>query len=242
MQTRRAYKDVEGGVKGRKTRVLTRSRLSAPSRCLARPPPLCLTMPHDPPMSTPPSTSAGRTHVFVTVGSTRFDALVQRVLSEPVQNALWKKGYRTMDVQCGSSDLDITQLIELADGHWRLPGALETNVWRFKPTLSEDYGRAGLIISHAGRSPSPRASWMTPTVLPLPRLRNHPRRSQARKAPRRRPQSLPPRQPPGGAFRLASVPESPQVHHRWVWLSPSPFVLPGTHVDNPSCTEICQTQ
>ncbi|KAI1795810.1 glycosyl transferase [Ganoderma leucocontextum] len=96
------------------------------------------------------STPADRMHVFVTVGSTRFDALVQRVLSEPVLDVLRAKGYRTLDVQCGNSEFDASLLSRNADDHWESAGELETSVWRFKPTLKEDYERADLIISHAG--------------------------------------------------------------------------------------------
>ncbi|RDX56706.1 glycosyl transferase [Lentinus brumalis] len=99
------------------------------------------------PSPTPGSTG---THVFVTVGSTRFDALVQTVLSEPVLDVLRKRGYRTLDVQCGNSDFDTSHLRRDADDHWQRAGDLETSIWRFKPSLKEDYERADLIISHAG--------------------------------------------------------------------------------------------
>ncbi|RPD66207.1 glycosyl transferase [Lentinus tigrinus ALCF2SS1-7] len=89
-------------------------------------------------------------HVFVTVGSTRFDALVQQVLSEPVLDVLYRRGYRTLDVQCGNSDFDASLLRRDADDHWQRAGDLETSIWRFKPSLKEDYERADLIISHAG--------------------------------------------------------------------------------------------
>ncbi|KAI0709308.1 glycosyl transferase [Earliella scabrosa] len=89
-------------------------------------------------------------HVFVTVGSTRFDALVQTVLSEPVLDVLRNKGYRSLDIQCGDSDFDASLLRRDADDHWQRSGDPEASVWRFKPSLKEDYERADLIISHAG--------------------------------------------------------------------------------------------
>lgn len=98
-------------------------------------------------------------HVFVTVGSTRFDALVQTVLSEPVLDVLRNKGYRSLDIQCGNSDFDASLLRRDADDHWQRSGDPEASVWRFKPSLKEDYERADLIISHAGES------------RPLPRMR-----------------------------------------------------------------------
>ncbi len=42
--------------------------------------------------------------VFVTVGSTRFDALVQAALSDRVLAALSQAGYTTIAIQCGNSD------------------------------------------------------------------------------------------------------------------------------------------
>ncbi len=90
-------------------------------------------------------------HVFLTVGSTRFDALVQAALDQPVLDALNARGYRSLDVQCGNSDFDTAQLQQLADDHWqRTAHTLDINVWRFKPSLKQDYERADLIISHAG--------------------------------------------------------------------------------------------
>ncbi|KAL1944500.1 hypothetical protein VTO73DRAFT_2930 [Trametes versicolor] len=90
-------------------------------------------------------------HVFLTVGSTRFDALVQAALDQPVLDALRAQGYRSLDVQCGNSDFDTAQLQQLADDHWRRTDhTLDINVWRFKPSLKQDYERADLIISHAG--------------------------------------------------------------------------------------------
>lgn len=89
-------------------------------------------------------------HVFVTVGSTRFDALVQTVLSDHLLDVLRTKGYRSLDVQCGNSDFDPSLLRRDADDHWQRTGDPEASVWRFKPSLKEDYERADLIISHAG--------------------------------------------------------------------------------------------
>ena len=42
-------------------------------------------------------------HVFVTVGTTRFDALVNKVITEDVQRQLKAKGYKTLTLQTGKS-------------------------------------------------------------------------------------------------------------------------------------------
>ncbi|KAI0331130.1 glycosyl transferase [Cubamyces sp. BRFM 1775] len=90
-------------------------------------------------------------HVFITVGSTRFDALVQKALSPPVLDILRAKGYRSLDVQCGNSSFDSAAFEQSAPDHWhRADRGLDINVWRFKPSLKNDYDQANLIISHAG--------------------------------------------------------------------------------------------
>lgn len=88
---------------------------------------------------------------FVTVGSTRFDALVQQALSQPVVDALRTKGYTTLVVQCGDSDFDHSRFIQEGES-WtrRLEGVGHIEVWKFKPTLQEEYQQADLVISHAG--------------------------------------------------------------------------------------------
>ena len=44
--------------------------------------------------------------VFVTVGTTRFDGLVEAVLRPGVQKELQKRGYSRMIVQCGNSEVE----------------------------------------------------------------------------------------------------------------------------------------
>lgn len=92
---------------------------------------------------------------FVTVGSTRFDALVQQALSNPVLNVLRSKGYTSLVVQCGESVFDSSQVGEEEGGGWvrHLEGVGTIEVWRFKPTLQDEYKQADLVISHAGVNP-----------------------------------------------------------------------------------------
>ncbi|KAH9951221.1 glycosyl transferase [Amylocystis lapponica] len=106
-------------------------------------------MPPSPSASTASSESSLRMHVFVTVGSTRFDSLVQHVLSDTVLDALRSRGYSTLAVQCGNSHFD-TGPFKKAGESWRRNAEVDTEVWRFKPSLQEEYGKADLIISHAG--------------------------------------------------------------------------------------------
>jgi len=96
-----------------------------------------------------PSESSSCMRVFVTVGSTRFDPLVQHVLRDPVLGALRSKGYFTLVVQCGNSQFD-TSPFEQSGDSWARNAEGDIEVWRFKPSLDEEYRKADLIISHAG--------------------------------------------------------------------------------------------
>lgn len=90
---------------------------------------------------------------FVTVGSTRFDALVQRTLSDAVVDVLRGRGYSRIVVQCGNSDFDTGRYTQRGDFWTReLEGGGAVEVWRFKPSLHEEYEQADLVISHAGTS------------------------------------------------------------------------------------------
>ncbi|KAI0273555.1 glycosyltransferase family 1 protein [Gloeopeniophorella convolvens] len=86
--------------------------------------------------------------VLVTVGSTEFDALVGAALSEPVLDALASKGYSDITVQCGNSPVNELGQVD-AEGVVQRHG-LEISVWRFKPSLEEEYDAADLVIGHAG--------------------------------------------------------------------------------------------
>ncbi|KAI6045659.1 glycosyl transferase [Pisolithus marmoratus] len=84
--------------------------------------------------------------VFVTVGSTRFDALVQAAISEQVLHALHAKGYRQIVIQRGNSDFGINgQDLMVFEKN-----GMEVETWKFKPTILPDIQRADLIVSHAG--------------------------------------------------------------------------------------------
>ncbi|KIJ16891.1 glycosyltransferase family 1 protein [Paxillus involutus ATCC 200175] len=88
--------------------------------------------------------------VFVTVGSTKFDALVQAAISEPVLAALRNKRYTQVVLQRGNSDLATD-----GDGSGQDPltirkDSMEVETWKFKPSIQNDIERADLVISHAG--------------------------------------------------------------------------------------------
>jgi beta-1,4-N-acetylglucosaminyltransferase len=86
--------------------------------------------------------------VLFTVGSTKFDALVGAAFSQPVLDALAKKGYSDVVVQCGNSQVDEFGPTD-RQRNVRKHG-VNIDVWRFKPSLDGEYDAADLVIGHAG--------------------------------------------------------------------------------------------
>lgn len=80
---------------------------------------------------------------FVTVGSTKFDDLIDVVASEDFLAKLSANGYTRLVVQYGNSKLRQPFRNETSHG-------VEVTAWPFKPNLSEEYLAADLVISHAG--------------------------------------------------------------------------------------------
>ncbi|KAJ3148036.1 N-acetylglucosaminyldiphosphodolichol N-acetylglucosaminyltransferase catalytic subunit alg13 [Geranomyces michiganensis] len=78
--------------------------------------------------------------VFVTVGTTRFDALVNEVCTVELLATLRSKGYTSVTLQHGNSPLPV------------LPSGMPIPVtaYAFKPDLTPDISTAALVISHAG--------------------------------------------------------------------------------------------
>ncbi|KAF8061584.1 glycosyltransferase family 1 protein [Lyophyllum atratum] len=87
---------------------------------------------------------------FVTVGSTRFDSLVESVLSSPVLSSLRLKGYTQLVVQCGNSSFELASSVKSEGSLGMEREGVAIELWKFKPTLEKEYGDADLVISHAG--------------------------------------------------------------------------------------------
>eukprot|EP00105_Crassostrea_gigas_P006247 XP_011420111.2 PREDICTED: UDP-N-acetylglucosamine transferase subunit ALG13 homolog isoform X2 [Crassostrea gigas] len=82
----------------------------------------------------------GQNSVFVTVGTTQFEKLTDYVCSSAVLKTLANLGYRKVVVQIGRGrDPSIDTV----------PG-IEVEVYRLKPSITEDIRQASLVISHAG--------------------------------------------------------------------------------------------
>ncbi|KAF5391400.1 hypothetical protein D9757_001976 [Collybiopsis confluens] len=96
---------------------------------------------------------------FVTVGSTRFDELVQAALSSAVLSSLRRRGYTSLIVQRGNS------VFPYEDDAGAETLRLEKNgvhieCWKFKPSLQTEYEKADIVISHAGEfSRSTEEEW-----------------------------------------------------------------------------------
>lgn len=79
--------------------------------------------------------------VFVTVGTTSFDELIETIISSEAVEALKSSGYESLVLQVGRGTV-----LPSPDSCTQI--TLE--VFRFKDSLAEDMKRADLIISHAG--------------------------------------------------------------------------------------------
>ncbi|KAF1384858.1 hypothetical protein PFLUV_G00124550 [Perca fluviatilis] len=79
--------------------------------------------------------------VFVTVGTTSFDELIESITSPETVQALKARGYERLVLQVGRGSL-----LPAADScpHVRL------QTYRFKDSIAEDIKQADLVVSHAG--------------------------------------------------------------------------------------------
>lgn len=79
--------------------------------------------------------------MFVTVGTTQFDALIKAAVEGGTLEALRQKGYTKLTLQIGHGKFTppVGQHHGVALSHFRL-----------KPSIAEDFASADLVISHAG--------------------------------------------------------------------------------------------
>ncbi|KAG9042546.1 N-acetylglucosaminyldiphosphodolichol N-acetylglucosaminyltransferase catalytic subunit alg13 [Tulasnella sp. UAMH 9824] len=86
---------------------------------------------------------------LVTVGSTKFDALIQQVLTDVVLQTFCDNGFTDLVIQAGNSVLPTSWTLVGEEIRREIAG-LTVTVWRFKASLIEDIERADLVVSHAG--------------------------------------------------------------------------------------------
>jgi len=79
--------------------------------------------------------------LFVTVGTTKFDKLIDGLLSRDVLSYLSASGLTCVTLQTGASALDCSDLS--CEG-------LTVQTYQYKPSLVEDIFSADIVISHAG--------------------------------------------------------------------------------------------
>jgi beta-1,4-N-acetylglucosaminyltransferase len=85
--------------------------------------------------------------MLVTVGSTRFDQLIEKLLSDQSMNQIIDSGFSKLIMQIGSSSYDEERLSQLKE---YCSHDLEFEVYDYKPSISEDIERADVVIGHAG--------------------------------------------------------------------------------------------
>lgn len=182
--------------------------------------------------------SAPMSNVFVTVGTTSFEALVNEVFTEACARVLREKhGVGSVTVQLGRSEhlppavtaADPRPLPPLESRKLRVHG-LDYEVFRFRPWTRECIDRAAFVISHAGAIALPAPLFfdshgprLGPPDLPHSiilkemirclRVREHFRRAACEPAAVRVRERGADGQPPGGARRGARGGRAPRLQH-----------------------------
>ena len=106
--------------------------------------------------------------VFVTVGTTKFDALIQAVDTPEFADALISKGYKKLVIQKGAGRYQLQTLVPLGSQHHQLCNGLQIEVFEFAPSLADHMKAADLIISHAGSGSIFEALRLRKTLVAVP--------------------------------------------------------------------------
>ena len=88
--------------------------------------------------------------VLVTVGTTRFDALVRTVDQVAVADALVARGYSRLVIQVGASAYRPHRLLPPNSRSSRMPNGLHVEWFEYAPSLAPLLEASQLVISHAG--------------------------------------------------------------------------------------------
>ncbi|GLV41748.1 Alg13 UDP-N-acetylglucosaminyltransferase subunit [Carabus blaptoides fortunei] len=78
-------------------------------------------------------------NVFVTVGTTKFDKLIETVTSAEVLHILSSLGYDSVTLQIGNGSFEPVE-----------SNIIKISYYRLKPSIKDDIRNARLVISHAG--------------------------------------------------------------------------------------------
>ncbi|KAG2225566.1 hypothetical protein INT45_013677 [Circinella minor] len=91
--------------------------------------------------------------VFITVGSTGFDSLVEACTTMSFLNGLEQLGYKQLVIQYGSSEPIYTRNMSNNNDNNEDKNnkrILKVKGYAYKPSITEDMENASLVISHAG--------------------------------------------------------------------------------------------
>jgi beta-1,4-N-acetylglucosaminyltransferase len=83
-------------------------------------------------------------YAFVTVGTTKFQDLIERMLQDDILDILHKNSFDKLIMQIGSGEH------ELNENESFIRNNIEIVPYRYKKSLHEDMKYASLVISHAG--------------------------------------------------------------------------------------------
>lgn len=83
--------------------------------------------------------------LFVTVGSTKFDKLVEKILSNDIASHLLDLGFNRLILQVGDSTYNSEQVETLQKDF-----NLDIEVYKYKSSILEDIERADVVVGHAG--------------------------------------------------------------------------------------------
>ena len=83
-------------------------------------------------------TDASSKTVFVTVGTTNFDALIRRLCEASILSQLRSRGYRKIVFQIGSGAFEPSLSTEEdGEGGWEVLSGVEISWFRLKPSIAE---------------------------------------------------------------------------------------------------------
>lgn len=95
---------------------------------------------------------------LVTVGTTKFDALIERIDSDDFELCLISLGFTHLRIQLGKGDYipkKVLSSVEERSGgnemQGKKGGKLYCDYYRLKPSLKPDLEMAGLVIGHGGK-------------------------------------------------------------------------------------------
>lgn len=83
--------------------------------------------------------------LFATVGSTRFDKLIESIISDDSAEQLNTLGFAKVILQVGKSEYDIKQ-VEILRNDYKI----DIEIYDYKSSIQEDIEKADVVIGHAG--------------------------------------------------------------------------------------------